>query len=120
MQFLRTLFWVVVAVIAAIFAFRNWTTVTVNLWGGIVADAKLPVLLFGALLLGFLPPTILYRATRWRLRRRLAQAERSLDDARAVEPVAAPVVAPAAEPVVVPAGATTPAAPPTTLPTAAS
>jgi hypothetical protein len=48
MQFLRTLFWVVLAVVAVIFAVNNWSQVTINLWGGMQADAKLPVLLLGA------------------------------------------------------------------------
>jgi lipopolysaccharide assembly protein A len=82
MQFLRTLFWVVVAVAAVIFATRNWVTVQVNLWGGIVADTKLPVLIFGAFLLGLLPPYIIHRATRWSLRRRLEAAERALAETR--------------------------------------
>jgi hypothetical protein len=59
--------------------------VPVALWGGLVADTKLPVLLLAAFLLGAVPPLILYRATRWRLRRRLEQTERSLSEARAIE-----------------------------------
>jgi len=78
MQFLRTLFWVVLAVVAVIFAFNNWTQVSVNLWGGLSADAKLPVLLLVAFLIGLLPMFILHRATRWNLKRRLDNAERAL------------------------------------------
>ena len=87
MQFLRTLFWVVVAVIAVIFASKNWTTIPLNLWGGIAADVKLPVLLLIAFLIGLLPPSILYHANRWRLRRRLDSAERTIAELRPV-PVA--------------------------------
>jgi len=71
MQFLKTLFWVVLAVVLVLFAHANWTMVTVNLWGGLQADAKLPVLVIGAFLLGFLPTFILYRTRLWALRRRL-------------------------------------------------
>ena len=78
MQFLRTLFWVIVAVIVVIFSVRNWTAVTIHLWGGIEADVKLPVMLFAAFLVGLLPMFVLHRATRWRLRRRLENAERAL------------------------------------------
>lgn len=85
MQFLRTLFWVVVAVAGVVFAFRNWTPVTVNLWGGLQADAKLPVLLFGAFLLGLLPPYVLHRATRWRMKRKLDLAERQIAELRSAE-----------------------------------
>ena len=71
MQFLKTLFWVVLAVVMVLFAHANWTVVTLNLWGGLQADVKLPVLVIGAFLLGFLPTFLLYRARLWALRRRL-------------------------------------------------
>ena len=103
MQFLRTLFWVVFAVIAAVFSLRNWTPVTVRLFGGMEADAKLPVLVFGAFLIGFLPTYFIHRATRWQLKRRLDSAERSLAELRGPATVT-------------PAGAADPFAPPT-LPT---
>ena len=45
MQFLKTLFWVVIAVFLAILASRNWHDVTLNLWGDIQADVKIPILL---------------------------------------------------------------------------
>lgn len=70
MQFLKTLFWVVLAVVLVLFAHANWNIVTLNLWGGLEADVKLPVLVIGAFLLGFLPTFILYRARLWSLRRR--------------------------------------------------
>ena len=54
MQFLKTLFWVVLAVVLVLFAHANWNPVTLNLWGGLEADVKLPALLIGAFLLGFL------------------------------------------------------------------
>ena len=76
MNFLRTLFWVVVAVSLAIFANRNWTDVTLNLWGDIQADVKLPFLLLIAFLVGFLPPYFLMRSRVWSLKRKLALAER--------------------------------------------
>ena len=72
MQFLRTLFWVVVAVFVAIMARNNWTDVTLNLWGSLQADVKLPLLVAIAVLLGFLPPFLLLRAKVWRLQRKLA------------------------------------------------
>jgi hypothetical protein len=76
MNFLRTLFWVVVAVSLAIFANRNWGDVTVNLWGSLQADIKLPILLVITFLIGFLPPYLILRGKLWNLRRRLAIAER--------------------------------------------
>ncbi|MBV9843021.1 MAG: DUF1049 domain-containing protein [Sphingomonadaceae bacterium] len=89
MQFLKTLCWVVIAVVAVVFAMRNWTMVPVSLWGGLELDVKLPVLLLLAFLLGLLPTFVLHRATRWSLRRRLESAERSAAELRAPEPVPA-------------------------------
>lgn len=71
MQFLKTLFWVLLAVLLVLFAVTNWTVVTLNLWGGLQADVKLPVLVIGAFLLGFLPTLLIYGARIWSLRRRL-------------------------------------------------
>lgn len=98
MQFLKTLFWVVLAVVAVVFAMRNWTPVQVALWGGLLVEAKLPVLVFGAFLLGFLPPFAWHRAWRWRAQRRIESQERALADVRGI--VATPPVepAPVAEP----------------------
>lgn len=86
MQFLRTLFWVMLTVAAIVFAYRNWMTIEVRLFGGLVADVKLPILLFGAFLLGLVPTYILHRTTRWRLKRRAETAERSLTELRVSEP----------------------------------
>jgi putative membrane protein len=77
MQFLKTLFWVLIAVIVALFASRNWSDVTLNLWGDIQADIKLPVLLFIGFLLGFMPTWLMMRARMWTLRRRLEAMERN-------------------------------------------
>jgi uncharacterized integral membrane protein len=76
MNFLKTLFWVVIAVSLAIFANRNWADVTINLWGNIQADVKLPVLILLAFLIGFLPPFFILRGRIWGLKRKLALAER--------------------------------------------
>ena len=78
MQFLRTAFWVVIAVALAFFCMANYVPVTVRLWGDLVMETKLPVLLIGAFLLGALPFWIMARATRWRLKRRLSNTERAL------------------------------------------
>jgi putative membrane protein len=76
MNFLKTLFWVVVAVFLAIFATRNWADVTINLWGNLQADVKLPILIFLSFLIGFLPPFLILRGRIWTLRRKLALAGR--------------------------------------------
>jgi putative membrane protein len=76
MNFLRTLFWVVVAVFLAIFANRNWNDVTIDLWGNIQADVKLPFLLLLTFLVGLVPTLLILRARIWNLKRKLALAER--------------------------------------------
>ena len=77
MQFLKTLFWVLLAVIVVLFATRNWADVTLNLWGDIQADIKVPILLLLMILLGFLPTWLIQRARIWALHRRLDALERS-------------------------------------------
>ena len=74
MQFLKTLFWVMLAVALVLFSNANWNLVSVNLWGGLQADVKLPVLVVGAFLLGFVPTFLIYRARIWSLQRRLDTA----------------------------------------------
>jgi uncharacterized integral membrane protein len=83
MQFLKTLFWVVLAVLVALFCYNNWSIVPVNLWSGLILETKLPVLLIVAFLAGLLPTLLLHRATRWRLRRKLESTERSVAELRA-------------------------------------
>ena len=89
MQFLRTLFWVVIAAFVAIIASNNWRDVTLDLWGNLQADVKIPVLLLITFLIGFLPTWLIMRGKLWRASRRMAQEE--------VKPVPAPPPPPAAE-----------------------
>ena len=77
MQFLKTLFWVLIAVLVALFSFRNWFDVTVNLWGDIQAYIKLPILLLIVFLIGFLPTWFLMRTRIWSHRRRIEAMERN-------------------------------------------
>ena len=77
MHFLKTLFWVLIAVIVALFTSRNWTDVTLSLWGDIEADVKLPVLLLFVFLIGFLPTWLILRARIWGHRRRIEAMERN-------------------------------------------
>jgi lipopolysaccharide assembly protein A len=96
MQFLRTVFWVVLAVVGVIFSFNNWQIVSIKLWGDIIVDTPLPILLFVVFMLGLLPILLLHRATRWSLHRKLDAANRSLTETRAVvEPARADPIPPA-------------------------
>jgi putative membrane protein len=77
MHFLKTLFWVVLAVVAVIFSLRNWAPVPILLWGGLTADVKLPILLIISALIGFLPTYAVHRTKLWRLKRRIDNLERN-------------------------------------------
>ena len=85
MQFLKTLFWVLIAVLVALFARANWNPVTLKLWNDIQADIKIPVLLTFIFLIGFLPTWLIMRARLWSHRRRMESIERR--QATAPEPV---------------------------------
>ena len=101
MQFLKTLFWVALAVILVLFGNANWHDVTIQLWGGLEADVKLPVLVLASFLLGFLPMLVAHRARLWTVQRRLEAMERQAQANSYGTPVPAPVVEPihvAAEP----------------------
>ena len=77
MHFLKTVFWVLVAVVAVLFGTRNWADVTLNLWGDIQADIKIPLLVLIAFLIGWLPTWIIMRAKVWSLNRRIEALDRS-------------------------------------------
>jgi hypothetical protein len=62
MQFLRTLFWVVLAVFLAIIARNNWSDVTINLWGSAAGRHQASAAGLVAALLGFLPTFLWLRA----------------------------------------------------------
>lgn len=77
MQFLKTLFWVLLAVMLALFARANWDDVTLDLWGDIQLDIKIPLLVAVAVLLGFLPTFLVQRGKVWAMQRRLDAYERN-------------------------------------------
>jgi len=72
MQFLKTLLWVLIAVLVAIIASNNWRDVTLDLWSNLQADIKLPVLLLAVFLAGLVPTWLVMRGKLWRLKRRIA------------------------------------------------
>ncbi len=75
MQFLKTLFWVILIVAITVFAINNWVPVSVKLWGGMLLDTKLPMLVIVSLLIGFLPLWLWHRITHWRMKRRINSLE---------------------------------------------
>lgn len=103
MQFLRTLIWVLVAGIVVAFSINNWVTVPIRLWAGLIADINLPLLMFLAFSIGFVPLFVYHVAGNWRMKSRLTNAERALADLRAANaapPPAATTLTP--EPIVDP------------------
>lgn len=98
MHFLKTLFWVSLTVVAVIFSFRNWVPVPINLWAGMIADVKLPVLMILGILIGFAPTYTIHRARLWRLQRRIDTLERNALLAGTPIPAAEPVDPPEGSP----------------------
>lgn len=84
MQFLKTLLLVLVAGLAVAFAINNWTTVPIVLWGGLIADVNLPLLMLLCVAAGALPTWLILLTTRWRLNNRLATTERAVADLRSI------------------------------------
>lgn len=105
MQFLKILFWCLLAFVAAIFTLGNWTSIPIQLWGGVEALVNLPLLLLLTFLAGLVPTMAWHSTLRWRLRNRLATAERTLADMRAAlaqPPVVPPAAPPSPDPAAVP------------------
>ncbi len=96
MQFLKILFWCLLAFVAAVFTFGNWTTVSIQLFGGLVAEVNLPLLLLATFLLGAVPTFVYQRWVRFRLRQRLLATERALETERALAAAPPPPPAPVA------------------------
>jgi putative membrane protein len=110
MQTVRTIAWMLVAILFASFVAINWQTVEVNFWP--LADGYLhfnwPIgfVAIISFLVGFVPMWLLARASKWALNRRIATLENSLKAASVSPPIAtstqleaasdfAPVTAPA-------------------------
>lgn len=81
MQVVRTIFWVLLAVLLVLFAINNWTEVQVRIWQSLILDTKLPALVIGAFLLGLVPMWLVHRTAKWRSKRRIAALEANLASA---------------------------------------
>ena len=87
MRFLKVLFWLLLGgVVAAFVIYNGDERVSIHLWGGLIADFSLPLLLILVFLAGMLPSLFAYHALRWRTRQRIAGLERALADLHAVNP----------------------------------
>jgi putative membrane protein len=102
MQIIRTILWVLLFVVMALFAVNNWKPVEVKIWEGLVLETKVPALVIVAFLLGLLPMWMIHRGRSWQLNRRIRSLQNAAQSAAAVlmppppvepEPVAAPIIA---------------------------
>jgi lipopolysaccharide assembly protein A len=91
MRFLKLLLLLLLVIAGGVFSYRNWVPITVELWGGMVLDTMLPLLLLVAFFAGLIPYFLMHRATRWSLNRKLETVERSLADLRTPSAPVAPV-----------------------------
>ncbi len=92
MSTLRTIIWVVLAVLLVVFSIFNWETTNVRFWPGMLLETKLPVLILGAFLLGSLPMWLAYKTSKYQYRRKLTISERELETLRSRD--ATPATAP--------------------------
>jgi hypothetical protein len=75
---LKTGFWIVVVAVLLAFIYGNPDPVAVHIWPGLIWETKSWALVIGSLLIGFVPTSLMLRATRWRLARRIATLEATL------------------------------------------
>lgn len=86
MKALRLILFGIVIAVFALFAFSNWTPVLVALPDGSKVSVFLPVVVFAAFILGWLPVLLLHFAARASWRRRTSRVEKLLDDALSTGP----------------------------------
>ncbi|WP_337827838.1 LapA family protein [Pseudonocardia sp. TMWB2A] len=85
---LRTIFWVITAVIIVVFVILNPEIMTVRIFPdygsqpATVLAAPKSALILGVYALGAIPVWLVYRASRWNMTRRIENAERQLADLR--------------------------------------
>ncbi len=107
MQAIRTIIWVIIAVILTIFTAMNFEAVTVRILPGnpgTVAEMPLALLIVFVALLAFLPPFLFNLGNRWRLTRKIQSQEETIQLLRTPAPAPAPTPTATA-----PAPASTPA-----------
>ena len=85
---LRTIIWVIVAVVLTVFAVANAQDVAVTIWPGYVAQLPLSVLIVAVFMLGFLPAFLMHITNRWRLNRRITQQDATIQLLRPPAPTA--------------------------------
>ena len=92
MQSMRTLIWVLFAVLLTLFAVINSQRVEVAVWPGYVAELPLSILIISVFLIGFLPPYLVNMTNRWRLQRKIKQQDDTIAMLRPAPAAPAPVI----------------------------
>ncbi len=84
MQIIRTILWVLLLAGLILFSVVNWDpTVTVRIWQGLVVDTKIPAIVLVSFAIGFVPMWLVYRASKWQLKRKIASLESAVRTAAA-------------------------------------
>lgn len=78
MRALKTGFWILIVVGLFAFTYGNPDPIAVHIWPGLIWETKAPALVIGSLLIGFVPTSLILRATRWRMARRIGTLEATL------------------------------------------
>ena len=81
MQIIRTIIWVVLAILLLVFSINNWDTVTIKIWENLVVETKIPALVIVSFLLGLVPMWLLHRGMKWRLGRRITALDTAVRNA---------------------------------------
>ena len=93
MQVIRTIFWVVLAVLLLVFVVVNWKPVLVIIWpletDPIFVQWPLGLIVIASFFAGVLPMWLWSKAGQWRLLRRITALENSVRAVTATPPLAA-------------------------------
>ena len=101
MQAVRTIVWVILAVLLTVFAVANSQVVAVSVWPGYVAELPLSILIILVFLVGFLPIFLMHVSNRWLMRRQIEAQKQTITSMKSSETKAVavsdapPVTAPA-------------------------
>ena len=92
MNIIRTIVWVLIAVVATGFIALNWTPVPVNLWpldtGYLHVQWPVGVVALVSFVLGMTPMWLMAKAKSWRLKRRIATLENTVKATTPTPPLA--------------------------------
>lgn len=85
MQAVRTIVWVILAVLLTVFAVANSQVVAVSVWPGYVAELPLSILIILVFLVGFLPIFLMHVSNRWLMRRQIEAQKQTITSMKSSE-----------------------------------